>query len=165
MATTKMKRETVPDPTEREIPPPDAMLPTVVASSASLSPVDPQLQETWFSWPVTGADARRLSAVMRIGGSRKLLDMVDSIITVNRVASCFEDVPHPETGEVSRLLKITLFGPDGRSWECHSAGVARCCKVLMGTYGPGPWEPAVSLRVCRRPTSAGKAELLVVPEV
>lgn len=125
----------------------------------SLAPVGDEPRLTWFSWPVQLGEGEMINAQCRLGCDKRLLDMIGETIIVNRVMSYKEDIPDEETGELRRLQAIVLLSPDGKSYKCHSVGIAGAVRELLTALPSAPWEPPLILKVEERQTRKGKRML------
>ena len=70
-----------------------------------------------------------------------------------------------KTGEVTNVNRTVLLDPDGNTTSFVSGGAAAGLDALIDLFGPGPWTPAIPIKVKDVKTTKGFKTLnLVIQE-
>ena len=75
------------------------------------------------------------------------------------------EMTNEKTGEVSLVERTVLLDPKGQTTSFVSAGAAAGLDALIDLFGPGPWNPAIPIKVKDVKTTKGFKTLnLVIQE-
>jgi len=102
---------------------------------------------TWCSMLVESQADRELLFKARHGQTQDLSNWIDKTINVRAVIAHWASTVNSKTGELDEFPRIVLIAGDGTCWESFSVGIRDCVRDLVFTFGQGPWEPALMLRV------------------
>lgn len=92
--------------------------------------------------------------------THKIKDFVNRQITVANVLVEANEILDEETGELEKAPKCVLITPEGVSYMALSKGIFNSIKNAFITFGPAPWNPAITFTVKQR--SVGRGSMLTL---